>query len=77
MSCFYNIKKGKWNGILQFILTPTASQKENYPDKWRAGLYLQPGQWIVDKVSMSDPDDWQEWFMDIDDFADANGIEIS
>ena len=77
LSCFYNIKKGKWNGILQFILTPTASQKENYPDKWRAGLYLQPGQWIVDKVSMSDPDDWQEWFMDIDDFADANGIEIS
>jgi hypothetical protein len=77
LSCFYDIKKGKWNGILQFILTPTASQKENYPDKWRAGLYLQPGQWIVDKVKLTDPDDWEDWFMDINDFSDANGIEIS
>jgi hypothetical protein len=78
LSCLYNIKKGKWNGnILQFILTPTASQKENYPDKWKAGLYLQPGQWTVDKVSMSDPDDWEAWFMDINDFADSNDIEIS
>lgn len=80
LSCFYNIKKGKWNGdILQFILTPTDTEKAKhpYPDKWKAGLYLQPGQWTVDKVSMSDPDDWEDWFMDINDFADANDIEIS
>ena len=80
LSCFYDIKKGKWNGnILQFILTPTESEKAKhpYPAKWKAGLYLQPGQWTVDKVSMSDPDDWEDWFMDINDFADANDIEIS
>lgn len=82
LSCFYNIKKGKWNGnIVQFILTPTDAQKENqlypYPDKWKAGLYLQPGQWTIDKVSLSDPDSWQDWFMDINDFADSNDIEIS
>ena len=80
LSCLYNIKKGKWNGnILQFILTPTDTEKAKhpYPDKWKAGLYLQPGQWTVDKVSMSDPDDWEDWFMDINDFADANDIEIS
>jgi hypothetical protein len=80
LSYFYNIKKGKWNGnILQFILTPTDTQKAKhlYPDKWKAGLYLQPGQWRVDKVSLSDPDSWEDWFMDINDFADANDIEIS
>ena len=82
LSCFYNIKKGKWNGnILQFILTPTDAQKEKqlypYPNNWRAGLYLQPGQWSMDKVNLADPDDWEDWFLDISDFADANGIEIS
>ena len=80
LSCFYNIKKGKWGkDILQFIFTPTDTEKAKhpYPDKWKAGLYLQPGQWTVDKVSMSDPDDWEDWFMDINDFADANDIEIS
>ena len=82
LSSFYNIKKGKWNGnILQFVLTPTDAQKEKqlypYPDKWKAGLYLQPGQWTIDKVNLSDPDEWEDWFMDINDFADANDIEIS
>ena len=82
LSSFYNIKKGKWNGnILQFVLTPTDVQKENqlypYPDKWKAGLYLQPGQWTIDKVNLADPDDWEDWFLDINDFADANDIEIS
>ena len=80
LSCFYDIKKGKWNGnILQFVLTPTDAEKAKhpYPDKWKAGLYLQPGQWTVDKVNQSDPDDWENWFMDINDFADANEIEIS
>ena len=82
LSCFYSIKKGKWNGnILQFILTPTDAQKEKqlypYPNNWRAGLYLQPGQWSMDKVNLADPDDWEDWFLDISDFADANGIEIS
>lgn len=80
LSCFYDIKKGKWNGnILQFILTPTDTEKAKhpYPDKWKAGLYLQPGKWTIDKVNLSDPDEWEEWFMDINDFADANGIEIS
>lgn len=82
LSCLYNIKKGKWNGnILQFVLTPNDAQKENqlypYPDKWKAGLYLQPGQWTIDKVNLADPDDWENWFLDINDFADANGIEIS
>jgi hypothetical protein len=81
--CFYNIKKGKWNGnILQFILTPTDAEKAKHwlcpiPDKWKAGLYLQSGQWIVDKVNLSDPDEWSDWYMDIYDFADANDIEIS
>jgi len=80
LSCFYNIKKGKWGkDILQFILTPndTEKAKHPYPDKWKAGLYLQPGQWTVDKVNLSDPDEWSDWFMDVNDFADANGIEIS
>ena len=82
LSCFYNIKKGKWNGnILQFILTPTDAQKEKqlypYPNNWRAGLYLQPGQWSIDKVNLADPDEWEEWFMDVYDFADSNDIEIS
>jgi hypothetical protein len=83
LSCFYNIKKGKWNGnILQFILTPTDAEKARHwlcpiPDKWKAGLYLQPGQWSVDKVNQSDPDEWSDWFMDINDFASANDIEIS
>ena len=80
LSCFYDIKKGKWSGnILQFILIPTDTEKTKhpYPDKWKAGLYLQPGQWAVDKVNMSDPDDWEDWFMDISDFADSNDIEIS
>ena len=82
LSCFYNIKKGKWGkDILQFILTPTDTQKESqlypYPDKWKAGLYLQPGQWTIDKVNLSDPDEWEEWFMDVNDFADSNDIEIS
>ena len=80
LSCFYNIKKGKWGkDILQFILTPndTEKAKHSYPDKWKAGLYLQFGQWTVDKVNLSDPDDWEDWFMDINDFADSNGIEIS
>ena len=80
LSCFYNIKKGKWNGnILQFILTPTDTEKAKhpYPDKWKAGLYLQPGQWKIDKVNLSDPDEWSDWFMDIYDFADTNDIEIS
>jgi hypothetical protein len=80
LSCFYNIKKGKWGkDILQFILTPndTEKAKHPYPDKWKAGLYLQPGQWTVDKVNLSDPDEWPDWFMDIYDFADANDIKIS
>jgi len=78
--CFYNIKKGKsGKDILQFILTPndTEKAKHPYPDKWKAGLYLQLGQWTVDKVNLSDPDEWEDWFMDVNDFADANGIEIS
>ncbi|BBG57988.1 hypothetical protein, partial [uncultured phage] len=82
LSCFYNIKKGKWGkDILQFILTPTDVQKENqlhpYPDKWKAGLYLHYGYWSMDKVDLSDPDEWEEWLMDIYDFADSNDIEIS
>jgi chromosome segregation ATPase len=84
LSCFYNIKKGKWNGyILQFILTPTDAEKAKHwlcpiPDKWKAGLYLkQSGQWAVDKVNLSDPDEWSDWFMDVNDFADANDIKIS
>ena len=80
LSCFYNIKKGKWNGdILQFILTPTDAEKAKhpYPDKWKAGLYLHCGNWSMEKVNLSAPDEWEEWFMDINDFADANGIEIS
>ena len=53
-----------------------------YPNNWKAGLYLQPGEWTwtIDKVSMSDPDEWKEHFMDIFDFADfahSNKIEIS
>jgi len=78
--CFYNIKKGKWNGnILQFILTPTDAEKakQPYPDKWKAGLYLQTARWSVDKVNLSDPDEWSDWYMDIYDFADANDLEIS
>jgi len=82
LSCFYSVKKGKWGkDILQFILTPTDTEKANqlhpYPDKWKAGLYLQPGQWTMGKVNLSDPDEWEEWFMDINDFADSNDIEIS
>lgn len=80
LSCFYSIKKGKWGkDILQFILIPTDTEKTKlpYPDKWKAGLYLQPGQWTIDKVKLTDPDEWEEWFMDINDFADSNGIEIS
>ncbi len=81
LSCFYNIKKGKWGkDILQFILTPndTEKAKHPYPDKWKAGLYLQSGvAWTVDKVNLSDPDEWSDWFMDVNDFADANDIEIS
>ena len=80
LSCFYSIKKGKWGkDILQFILTPTDTEKAKlpYPSNWKAGLYLQPGQWTVDKVNLSDPDEWEEWFMDVNDFADANDIEIS
>lgn len=82
LSCFYNIRKGKWGkDILQFVLTPTDSNKANqlypYPHKWKAGLYLHCGYWSMDKLNLSDPDDWEEWFMDISDFADANGIEIS
>jgi len=80
LSCFYNIKKGKWGkDILQFILTPNDTEKARhpYPDKWKAGLYLQPGWWSVDKVNLSDPDEWSDWFMDVNDFADANNIEIS
>jgi hypothetical protein len=79
LSCFYNIKKGKWNGnILQFILTPNNTEKANhpYPDKWKAGLYFSR-RWSVDKVNLSDPDEWSDWYMDIYDFADANDIEIS
>jgi hypothetical protein len=80
LSCFYNIKKGKWGkDILQFILTPTDTEKakHSYPDKWKAGLYLQPGQWTVSKVNLFDPDEWEDWFMNVNDFADANDIEIS
>jgi hypothetical protein len=83
LSCFYNIKKGKWNGnILQFILTPNDTEKARHwlcpiPDKWKAGLYLRSGQWSVDKVNLSDPDEWSDWYMDIYDFADTNDIEIS
>jgi hypothetical protein len=83
LSCFYSIKKGKWNGnILQFILTPTDAEKAKHsiypiPDKLKAGLYLQSGQWIVDKVNLSDPDEWSDWYIDIYDFAGANNIEIS
>jgi hypothetical protein len=80
LSCFYNIKKGKWNGnILQFILTPTDITKHRMdaPDKWKAGLYLHPDHWSVDKVNLSDPDEWSDWYIDIYDFADANDIEIS
>lgn len=81
LSCFYSVKKGKWGkDILQFILTPTDTEKANqlypYPDKWKAGLYLQPGQWTMGKANVSDPDSWEDWFMDINDFADANDIEI-
>ena len=80
LSCFYNIKKGKWGkDILQFILTPNDTEKARhpYPDKWKAGLYLQFRRWTVDKVNLSDPDEWSDWFMDVNDFADANDIEIS
>ena len=80
LSCFYNIKKGKWGkDILQFILTPTDAEKAKhpYPDKWKAGLYLHCGYWSMDKVNLSDPDEWEDWLMDIYDFTDANGIEIS
>lgn len=80
LSCFYDIKKGKWGkDIFQFILTPTDTERTKlpYPDKWKAGLYLQPGQWTIDKVKLSDPDEWEEWFMDVNDFADSNEIEIS
>jgi hypothetical protein len=79
LSCFYNIKKGKWGkDILQFILTPndTEKAKHPYPDKWKAGLYFSR-RWSVDKVNLSDPDEWEDWYMDIYDFADANDIEIS
>jgi uncharacterized coiled-coil protein SlyX len=79
LSCFYNIKKGKWNGnILQFILTPndTEKAKHPYPNKWKAGLYFSR-RWAVDKVNLSDPDEWEDWYMNIYDFADANDIEIS
>jgi myosin heavy subunit len=79
LSCFYSIKKGKWGkDILQFILTPndTEKAKHPYPDKWKAGLYLH-GQWTVDKVNLSDPDEWSDWFMDVYDFADSNDIKIS
>ena len=80
LSCFYNIKKGKWGkDILQFILTPTDAEKAKhpYPDKWKAGLYLHCGYWSMDKVNLSDPDEWEDWLMDVYDFANANGIEIS
>jgi hypothetical protein len=83
LSCFYSIKKGKWNrNILQFILTPTDAEKAKHwlcpiPDKWKAGLYLQTARWSVDKVNLSDPDEWSDWYIDIYDFADANDIEIS
>jgi hypothetical protein len=80
LSCFYNIKKGKWEkDILQFILTPVRSATPPYPNNWKAGLYLQPGEWTwtIDKVSMSDPDEWREHFMDVYDFADSSRIEIS
>jgi hypothetical protein len=80
LSCFYNIKKGKWEkDILQFILTPVKSTTPPYPNKWKAGLYLQPGEWTwtIDKVSMSDPDEWKEHFMNVYDFVDSSGIEIS
>ena len=80
LSCFYNIKKGKWGkDILQFILTPTDAEKAKhpYPNNWRAGLYLHCGYWSMDKVNLADPDDWEDWLMDVYDFADANGIEIS
>jgi hypothetical protein len=79
LSCFYNIKKGKWGkDILQFILTPndTEKAKHPYPDKWKAGLYFSR-RWAVDKVNLSDPDEWSDWYMDIYDFADANDLEIS
>ena len=79
LSCLYNIKKGKWGkDILQFILTPndTEKAKHPYPDKWKAGLYFSR-RWSVDKVNLSDPDEWEDWYMDIYDFADANDIEIS
>jgi hypothetical protein len=80
LSCFYNIKKGKWGkDILQFILTPVRSTTHPYPNKWKAGLYLQPGEWTwtIDKVSMSDPDEWKEHFINVYDFAVRLGIEIS
>jgi hypothetical protein len=79
LSCLYNIKKGKWGkDILQFILTPndTEKAKHPYPDKWKAGLYFSR-RWAVDKVNLSDPDEWSDWYMDIYDFADANDLEIS
>jgi uncharacterized coiled-coil protein SlyX len=79
LSCFYNIKKGKWGkDILQFILTlnDTEKAKHPYPDKWKAGLYFSR-RWAVDKVNLSDPDEWSDWYMDIYDFADANDLEIS
>jgi hypothetical protein len=31
----------------------------------------------MDKVNLADPDDWEDWLMDVYDFANANGIEIS
>jgi cell division protein FtsB len=79
LSCFYNIKKGKWGkDILQFILTPNDTEKANhpYPDKWKAGLYFSR-RWSVDKVNLSDPDEWSDWYMDIYDFADANDLGVS
>ena len=80
LSCFYNIKKGKWEkDILQFILTPVRSTIPPYPNKWKAELYLQSGEWTwtIDKVSMSDPNEWKEHFMNVYDFVDSSGIEIS
>jgi len=82
LSCFYNIKKGKWGkDILQFILTPTDAEKAKHwlrpiPDKWKAGLYLQSGQWAVDKVNLSDPNEWSVLLMDSNYCADGNDLKI-
>lgn len=81
LSIIYNIKKGKWGkDILQFILTPNNKEKtrQNYPSKWRWGLYLKPSEWAFGKVNYNDPDEWENFAeLDIYEYADNNGIELT